>query len=150
MSHSKASSIFPFFNSENQGLKRPSVLHYVQLNVIGATSLRIANSNMLWQDILHGRQTDFQHSHFLLELVFSSKKPRCALNQTLSLYFKCYFYALYKGRDIQELLFTNTNVFIRIYVFQEGSIMSRLVLVFVLLLLAVSFLQERFEHSIIR
>ena len=51
--------------------------------------------------------------------------------------------------DVQELLFTNTNLFIRIYVFQEGSIMSRLVLVFVLLLLAVSFLQERFEHSII-
>ena len=106
---------------------------------------------MLWQDILHGRQIHFQPSHFLLELVFSSKKPRCASIQTLSLYFKCYFYALYKGRDdVQELLFTNTNLFIRIYVFQEGSIMSRLVLVFVLLLLAVSFLQERFEHSIIR
>ena len=104
----------------------------------------------LWQDILHGRQVHFQHSHFLLELVFSPKKPRCALNQTLSSYFKCYFYALYKGRDIQELLFTNTNLFIRIYVFQEGSIMSRLDLVFLLLLLAVSFLQERFEHSIIR
>ena len=105
---------------------------------------------MLWQDILHGRQIHFQPSHFLLELVFSPKKPRCALNQNLLLYFKCYLYALYKGRDIQELLFTNTNLFIRIYVFQEGSIMSRLVLVFVLLLLAVSFLQERFEHSIIR
>ena len=105
---------------------------------------------MLWQDILHGRQIHFQPSHFLLELVFSPKKPRCALNQTLLLYFKCYLYALYEGRDIQELLFTNTNLFIRIYVFQEGSIMSRLVLVFVLLLLAVSFLQERFEHSIIR
>ena len=104
---------------------------------------------MLWQDILHGRQIHFQPSHFLLELVFSPKKPRCALNQTLLLYFKCYLYALYKGRDIQELLFTNTNLFIRIYVFQEDSIMSRFVLVFLPLLLAVSFLQERFEHSII-
>ena len=36
----KASSIFPFFNSENQDIKRLSVLHYVQLNVIGATSLK--------------------------------------------------------------------------------------------------------------
>ena len=97
---------------------------------------------MLWQDILHGRQIHFQPSHFLLELVFSSKKPRCASIQTLSLYFKCYFYALYKGRD-------NTNLFIRIYVFQEDSIMSRFVLVFLPLLLAVSLLQERFEHSII-
>ena len=97
---------------------------------------------MLWQDILHGRQIHFQPSHFLLELVFSSKKPRCASIQTLSLYFKCYFYALYKGRD-------NTNLFIRIYVFQEDSIMSRFVLVFLPLLLTVSLLQERFEHSII-
>ena len=37
------------------------------------------------------------HSHFLLELVFSPKKPRCTLNQTLSLYFKCYVCALNKG-----------------------------------------------------
>ena len=51
--------------------------------------------------------------------------------------------------DVQELLFTNTKLFIRIYVFQEDSIMSRFVLVFLPLLLAVSFLQERFEHSII-
>ena len=51
--------------------------------------------------------------------------------------------------DVQELLSTNTNLFIRIYVFQEDSIMSRFVLVFLPLLLAVSFLQERFEHSII-
>ena len=31
---------FPFFKSENQDLKRLSVLHYMQLNVIGATSLK--------------------------------------------------------------------------------------------------------------
>ena len=93
---------FSLFKSVNQDLKRLSVRHYMQLNV---------------KVILHGRQVHFQHSYSLLELAFSPKKPRSALNQTLSLYFKCYFCALYKDRNIQELLFTNTNLFIRIHAF---------------------------------
>ena len=72
---------------------------------------------MLWQVILHGRQVHFQHSYSLLELAFSPKKPRCALHFECALYFKCYFCALYKGINIQELLITNTNLFIRIHAF---------------------------------
>ena len=72
---------------------------------------------MLWQVILHGRQVHFQHSYSLLELAFSPKKPRWALHFKCALYFKCYFCALYKGRNIQELLITNTNLFIRIHAF---------------------------------
>ena len=105
---------------------------------------------MLWQVILHGRQVHFQHSYSLLELAFSLKKPRCWLYQTLSSYFINATFVLFTKTEISKSCYSLTPTYLYVFMFfQEGWIMSRLVLVFLPLLLAVSFLQERFEHSII-